>query len=263
MPKLAQALLLFFVATILCVACVSESLADHHEGEKQFIELRYYQLKSADAAKATDDYLVKALVPALNRAGSKSVGIFREEEEQIEPIRLVVIAHNTVGDFAAVGKKLVADEAYQSAAAGYLALTKNENPLIRIRSELLHSFDCWPKLKVPAESKLDGRIFELRIYESSNERMGNLKVEMFNAGEVPIFLDSGVMPVFMGQAIVGDKMPNLTYMTVYKDQAAKDKGWDNFRQHADWKVLSKVEKYKGSVSKIHKLNLVPVKGSQL
>lgn len=263
MSHFQHALLLVCVSFFLAAAFVNDSMADHHEGEKQLIELRYYHSKSVEAAKKMEEHLVSALLPALNRAGSKSVGIFREAKEQDQPIRLVVIAHDSVSDFAGLGKKLAADATYQSTAAEYMTMSKDDNPLVRIRSELLDSFDCWPKLKVPAQTKVDGRIFELRVYESSNERMGNLKVEMFNSGEVPIFLDSGVTPVFMGKAIAGDKMPNLTYLTVYKDQAVMDQAWDNFRKHPDWQVMKKIEKFKGTVSKIHKLNLVPVPGSQL
>lgn len=246
---------------LLCLFA-APCLADHHE-EKQYIEIRYYRLKTADSTNVVDNYLTHALAPALNRAGSESIGIFREQEEQAEPVRVVVIAHKSIADFASSGKKVAADEDYVAKAAEYMAMNQKESPLVRIRSELLHSFDCWPALKVPAESKDDGRIFELRVYESSNEKYGDLKVEMFNSGEVPIFLDSGITPVFMGQAVVGDLMPNLTYMTVYKDAATKDKGWDNFRQHPNWKVLSANPKYKGTVSKIHQMNLVPVDGSQL
>jgi len=256
MPRLRHLLILVFGLSFAATA-----FADHHE--KQFIELRYFHLKSADSAKAVDEYLVNAFLPALNRAGSETVGLFKEETEQAEPYRLVVFAHDSIEAFAGLGEKLASDETYQKAAADYMHTSPKEAPLARVRSELLNSFDCWPKLKVPAETKLDGRIFEVRIYESSNQRFGDLKVEMFNAGEVPIFLDSGVMPVFMGQAIAGDKMPNLTYMTVYKDQATKDQSWKNFSKHADWQVLKEVEKYKGTVSKIHKLDLVPMAGSQL
>lgn len=263
LPTIASNTILLASSLLLSMTGSYAGAADKAKVEKQFIELRYYHMKSGEAAQKADEYLINALVPALNRLGSKAVGVFREEAEQPEPLRLVVIAHQTVGDFAACGQKLAADEAYQAAAADYMSMSNKATPLIRIRTELLESFDCWPKLKVPADSKLDERIFELRIYESANQRTGNLKVEMFNAGEVPIFLDSGVMPVFMGQAIAGDKMPNLTYMTVYPNQAAKDKGWETFRKHPDWQVLSKVQKYKGSVSKIHKINLVPVTGSQL
>ena len=252
----------FFLSILLGLTLTSNLIADHHENDKQYIELRYYHVKSAETAKAVDAYLADALVPALNRAGSENVGVFREEEEKSEPFRLVVIAHNSIGDFAALSGKLAHDDTYQKAAADYQAKNK-DSPLARIRSELLHSFDCWKKLKTAKESGLDATIFELRIYESANERFGNLKVEMFNSGEVPIFLDSGVIPIFMGQAVAGDKMPNLTYLTAYKDQASKDQAWDNFRKHPDWQVLKKVEKFKGSVSKIHKINLIPMDASQL
>lgn len=248
---------------LLLLAAASFCSADHHEGDKQYIELRHYQIKSAEGTKQVDEYLVNALVPALNRAGSEAVGVLREEEEQDQPVRLVVIAHDSIDAFAKSAQTLAKDKTYQDKAADFLALDKKATPLVRIRSELLHSFDCWPALKVPAIAGQSGRMYELRIYESSTEHYGNLKVEMFNAGEVPIFIDSDIIPVFMGQAIVGENMPNLTYMTVYENQAAKDKGWDNFRKHPDWKVLSAKEKYKGTVSKIHKMNLVPVEGSQL
>ena len=201
-------------------------------------------------------------MPALNRAGSKTVGLFKQEGDENE-FRLVVFAHDSIESFAGLNAKLAADDTYQTAAKDYMHTSPKEAPLARVRSELLNSFDCWPKLKIPEETKMDGRIFELRIYESSNQRFGDLKVDMFNAGEVPIFLDSGIMPVFMGQAIAGDKLPNLTYMTVYKDQATKDQGWKNFVKHPDWQVLKEVKKYKGTVSKIHKINFVPMEGSQL
>ena len=239
------------------------AMADHHETDKQFIEVRYYRFKSIEAAAKSDDYLVNALVPALNRAGSKQIGVLREEEQQEQPLRVVIIPHESVHAFAGLTDKLAGDEVYQSEAADYLQQSKRTTSLVRIQSELLYSFDCWPRLKLAKELQGGARIFELRIYESSTEHFGNLKVEMFNAGEVPIFLDSGIEPVFMGQALAGDKMPNLTYMTAYADQAAKDAAWDNFRKHPDWKVLSKKAKYKETVSKIHKLNLLPVDGSQL
>ena len=241
---------------------VSICLAEQPE-EKQYIEVREYRLKSADAAKQVDEYLIKALIPALNRMGTGPVGVFREETEQSEPIRYVVIAYSSIADFAGSASKLSKDVEYQEQAADYMARNQADSPLVRIRSELLHSFDCWPAMKVPDISKNEERIFELRIYESSNERFGDLKVEMFNAGEVPIFLDSGIVPIFMGQAKLGGLMPNLTYMTVYPNQQAKDQGWENFFRHPDWKKLSALPKYKGSVSKVHKINLLPVKGSQL
>ena len=117
---------------------------------------------------------------------------------------------------------------------------------------------------VPQQKKKNRpRLFELRVYESPTERRGQLKVEMFNAGEVPIFLDSGIMPVFMGQALIGDKMPNLTYMTVYDDESQRDAAWEKFRGHPDWQKLKQIKKYQNSVSTIHKSDWRPKPYSQL
>ena len=95
------------------------------------------------------------------------------------------------------------------------------------------------------------------------EKKGQLKVEMFHSGEVPIFLDSGVAPVFMGQALIGDKMPNLTYMTVYDNHTARESAWKKFSAHPDWQVLKEVKKYQNTVSKIHKSDWIPKSYSEL
>jgi hypothetical protein len=134
----------------------------------------------------------------------------------------------------------------------------------RIESELLIGFDCWPQVAVSEQAKAQQpRLFELRTYESATEQLGHLKVEMFNSGEVDIFLDCGIDPVFMGQAVIGDKLPNLTYMTVYDNAAARDAAWQKFLAHPDWQTLKAVAKYQGTVSKIHKSDWVPKPYSDL
>jgi hypothetical protein len=115
-----------------------------------------------------------------------------------------------------------------------------------------------PKLEVNSDSlKNQERVYELRIYESANERLGDLKVEMFNSGEVPIFLDCGIQPIFIGQALVGPFTPSLTYLTVYPSEEKRGQAWQDFRVHPDWQVLKEVEKFKGTVSKIYKYVLSP------
>jgi hypothetical protein len=80
---------------------------------------------------------------------------------------------------------------------------------------------------------------------------------MFNNGEVPIFLDCGIQPIFIGQSLLGPQTPNLTYLTLYPDEDARLKAWQAFRKHPDWQVLKEVAKYKGTVSHIDKYVLVP------
>ncbi|WP_372725761.1 NIPSNAP family protein [Novipirellula sp.] len=52
-------------------------------------------------------------------------------------------------------------------------------------------------------------------------------------------------------------------MTVYPNEEARGKAWDAFRAHKDWAVLSKVEKYQGTVSHIDKYVLVAKPYSQM
>ena len=234
--------------------------------DNQVLELRTYTLVDSAAEEKLDAYLKQALLPALVRQGLGPIGVFDQAREPDDgTIQVMLLAPGMdVESVTGAAKKLTADKKYQQAAHDYLN-TPAENPIVkRIQSELLLAFDCWPKVVVPQQTKNNAqRLFELRVYESPTERRGRLKVEMFNAGEVPIFLDSGIVPVFMGEALIGDKMPNLTYMTVYDDEAQREAAWEKFRVHADWQKLKEIEKYKNSVSTIHKSDWRPKPYSQL
>ncbi len=242
----------------------------------QAIELRTYTLVDEGAKAKLDTYLEHALMPALERQGLGPIGVFdqappqddaakKEEDGKVKDVQvLLVIPGPTVEAVTSAAAELSNDDSYQKAAADYLS-TPAAQPLVkRIRSELLMSFNCWPTVTVSAQKRDDKpRLFEMRVYESPTEKFGDLKVEMFNAGEVPIFLDCKIAPVFMGQALIGDMMPNLTYMTVYDNHEHRQAAWKTFFEHADWQVLKGVEKYQGTVSKIHKSDWLPKPYSQL
>lgn len=227
--------------------------------KNQVIELRTYTVLDAAPEEKLDAYLEQALIPALLRQGLGPIRAFDQVGESDKGADkgvievMLLIPGSSVEAVTSATAKLAQDEKYQQAAKDYLGTSFKRPLLKRIRSELLLSFDCWPQVTIP-EQKSDSkdRLFELRTYESSTEQSGQVKVEMFNSGEVPIFLDSGIAPVFMGQVLIGDKMPNLTYMTVYENNEARNAAWKKFIEHADWQVLKEVEKYKDTVSKIHK-----------
>lgn len=234
--------------------------------QKQILELRTYTLRDSAAEKTLDAYLENALVPALTRQGLGPIGVFDQVGETADgPIEVMLLIPGPSAEAVTNATTKLADDAeYQSAAKDYLGISFKQPVIERIRSELLDSFDVWPQVTVSTQ-KASGkpRLFELRTYESSTEQSGHVKVDMFNSGEVPIFLDSGIMPVFMGQALVGDMMPNLTYMTVYDDDTSRNTAWKKFVQHPDWQVLKAVEKYQDTVSKIHKSDWKPKSYSQL
>ncbi|MGB7347033.1 MAG: NIPSNAP family protein [Pirellulaceae bacterium] len=242
------------------------SSVDGAETQPQYYEVRSYLLGEKTDQAVTDQYLQDALLPALQRAGIGPVGVFANaaNDESGSSRIVVVIPMDSAAQVASVRQAVQADEQYRAAAATFERGGKADAPYQRITSELLVSMKCWPKLTVDAGDLQNAdRVYELRLYESPNERLGNLKVDMFNNGEVPIFLDCGIKPIFIGQSILGPQTPNLTYLTMYPSDEARLKAWDAFRSHPDWKVLSKVAKYAGTVSKIDKYVLVPKSYSQM
>ncbi len=248
-----------YAAALALLSCLLIQSSRGQTITNEYYELSQYQGIDPARMGELDAYFEKALLPALKRQGIENVGVFAESAPAGDKTSMyVLLTLKDAQQVAGYRDALAKDAEFQKAAEAYLATDPKAPVFQRIRSELLLAFDCMPKLKVPAQKQANkDRLFELRVYESSTERMGTLKVEMFNKGEVPIFLDSGIQPVFFGQCVVGDRMPNLTYMTVYDNSEVRDAGWKKFLAHPDWKVLSGVEKYKGTVSKIHKTDLLP------
>jgi hypothetical protein len=262
---LMQTLKISPLATLL--AMLSMSGFAHAVENQQYYEVRSYLLGDSGDADAIDGYLQNALLPALERQGIGPVGVFgnaADDTAKNPRVVVVVIPYASADAIHAVTNQVTADPEYQSAAKPYLDRGPRQAPFDRIQSELLVAMKCWPQLKVPDQAlSNENRVFELRIYESATERIGNLKVEMFNEGEVPIFLDCGITPIFIGQAMIGPYTPNLTYLTMYPNEESRRQSWQQFMAHPDWKSLSGMEKYKGTVSKIHKYVLVPKSYSQL
>lgn len=232
----------------------------------QFYEVRTYALGDKGDAKALDAYLQSALIPALQRQGIGPVGAFEPtaSDKTGSNSIFVVIPFAQLNDIAQSQDKLSADEVYQAAAAEYLNRPYNKAPYKRIQSEVLSSMACWPTAIV-AEGSLENteRVYELRVYESATEKIAETKIDMFNSGEVPIFLDCNIQPIFIGKCVAGPQMPSMTYLTTYPNDAARLKSWDAFRSHPDWATLKVVPKYINTVSRIDKFVLKAKPYSQM
>ena len=91
-----------------------------------------------------------------------------------------------------------------------------------------------------------------------------MKVRMFNeGGELRIFREAGMPPVFFGQAIAGTRLPNIAYMLAWESADASKAGWTKFGQHPDWQKLKDDATYKDTVTNITNLVLRPTGGSQI
>ena len=106
-------------------------------------------------------------------------------------------------------------------------------------SALLRAFEGMPSVVLPpGDTRRPAKIFELRTYESTNEKASNRKKQMFEGGEIAIFRRLGMNPVLFGQAtLLGQKLPHITYMLAFDDLAAREKLWKDFGADPAWRKL--------------------------
>jgi hypothetical protein len=230
---------------------------------REYYELRVYSLSVAKQP-LLEEYLGTAFIPALKRLGAGPVGVFSENTAPDKAAVYVLIVFKAAEQFATLSDRLAADPEHQKAGANYLNATAADPVYERIESSLIAALDGMPKMKMPdAKSP---RIFNLRIYESHNERAGKKKIEMFNTGELGVFERAAMPVVFVGETIVGPRMPNLTYMLVFPDENGRKEGWGRFgKNDPEWKRFRSMHEYddKEIVSKITNKVLTPASCSQL
>jgi len=229
---------------------LGEASAAQAADAREFYELRVYEMQTGSRRKVLNDYLEKACIPALNRAGSSPIGVFTVVSGANNLSLFVLIPYPSLNAFASAPAALDADAGYRQAAAGYLGASIDDPAYVRYESTLLRAFAAVPRVRVPAETAAkQPRLFELRTYESHSEQAALKKIEMFNeGGEIALFDRLGLRSVFFGQTLAGRRQPNLMYMTVHRDAAAREKVWDDFRVSPDWKRMSSDPAFANTVS---------------
>ena len=233
-------------------------------GKQQFLEWRRWVITSAEQKAIVDNFLKNAAIPALKRAGIGPVGVFypiAKEGAEDHSIYLLV-PYDSFADYLALGARLEGDQTFLAAGEAYLSTEKKSPAYERIESSFMLAFSGYPTVKRPRTN--EGRIFELRTYESHNEAKAHLKIEMFNTGgEFDIFEKVNLDGVFYGQMLFGPNLPNLTYMLAYENMDEHAANWKAFRGHPDWQVLKNNQRYKDTVSKIISTMLKPAPYSQI
>ncbi len=233
-------------------------------GSPQYYEFRVYLTKSEEQQKQINHYWQSAAVPAYNRLGVATVGVFTELADSPTNKIYVLIPFESPGAVAAVSAKLAADEVYQKAAADFFAVPKASPAYERFESTLLVAFDGMKQLALPpSTAAMNPWIFELRTYWSHNESKGQNKVQMFNSGEIPLMDQVGLSPVFFGQAVVGPQLPNLIYLVSGENQDLHKAHWKAFFADPVWKKLSSDPQYKDNVSRVISTFLKRTPASQI
>jgi hypothetical protein len=248
------------VAPALSFAGVQKTVEDN----QQYLEWIHYTLPAGSNKNRVEKYYETAAIPALNRLGISNVGVFNVIYGPNSPSLYVLIPHNSMDSLLTYQQKLMKDGEYMKAAREYHSSDISNPAYTRMERSLMLAFKGMPKVESAIKTIGDERIFEFRIYEAHNYQKGQKKIDMFNAGgEIQVFRDTGLTPVFFGETVFGQLMPNLSYMLAFKDMETRNKNWDIFRVSDGWVAIKDLEEYKDTVSNITDIIMRPAKCSQI
>jgi len=234
---------------------------------RDYYQIKVYNIKNKDQEVRLDNYLKNAYLPAMHRAGVKKVGVFKPiaDDAAAGTKVFVFIPLKKLEQIETLEAKLAKDKQYLTDGADYINASWEKPPYQRIESILLKAFPEMQEYRVPNHTTpAADRIYELRSYEGPTEEMYRKKIEMFNkGGEVAIFHGLDFQEIFYGEVISGSAMPNLMYLTTFKDMKSHDEHWAAFGSHPDWAKLKGIEEYKNTVSHSDKYLMHPTDYSDL
>ena len=101
------------------------------------------------------------------------------------------------------------------------------------------------------------------LAEAGADAPSRRKIEMFNSGEIEVMFEAGLAPLLYGETLIGDNVPNLTYILSAPNMEAHGEHWKAFGAHPKWQRMRAMEKYKGTVSGIDNYFLEPTDFSQI
>jgi hypothetical protein len=255
---------------IIALTFITLLISESYAASKELYQLKIYHLKTAEQEQVVENYLEKAFLPALHRAGISKAGVFKNikstaADKKDELLIYVFVPYKSLADLGKIDQKLAKDQAYNQDGAAYLNAAYNKVPYDRIETILIDAFEMSPKFNLSGVTAPKAeRVYELRSYEGPTEKLFTSKVKMFNTGdEIGLFKRLGFNAVFYGSVIAGSRMPNLMYMTTFANKADRDKHWDAFVADSQWKTLSAIEEYKNTVSNSTTTFLYPTNYSDI
>lgn len=242
--------LLFSVSLILMISSFTPS---NKKSAGEFYQLTIYHIKNAGQLTVTNNYLKNSFVPALHKFGLSNIGVFSaiNNDTATDKKLYVLIPFANLEKYETLMNAISAGTLIKKDDVGYTDAAFNNAPFERIENVLLKAFRDAPLLKKPVlAAPLTDRVYELRSYESSTEKLYLQKVTMFNeGGEVDLFNRLGFNAVFYAEVLSGSHMPNLMYMTTFDSQASRDEHWKSFGSDSTWKRISALPQYQNTVSK--------------
>jgi len=254
----------FVLSGLAASAMSSGSLAVPPNSPPAWFELRFFHLRNDFERTRLDALLKDVYLPASSRLGFGPVGFFNVSVGPGMPMLIGLTSYSSLAAMETALDRLAADSAWSKSLEEF---SKPKEPAYtRMESRLIRAFASMPSIEVPPQDQGRApRVFELRVYESRNLKASQMKIKMFEEGEIAIFRKTGLLPVFFGQTVVGTGLPSLTYMLAYDSVEAREENWRKFISHPEWIKLRAMPGYSDAeiVSNIHSCFLRPTNYSPI
>ncbi len=221
--------------------------------DRDYYLVKVYHCNTPQQITQIEQYLGKELIPFLHRNGVPKVGAFLPlaNDTAADKQLLVWIPLLSLDQLARIEHQFGKINPLTDNALLQPAAADGTVPYNRIETMLSEAFSFHKKYNTAASFKPSPEtVYEFRSYESSTENLHLRKVHMFNqGGEIDLFKKLDFNAVFYGRVIVGAQMPNLIYMTRFRNMADRDAHWNSFGNSPEWKAMSSLPVYSNTVSK--------------
>lgn len=235
--------------------------------KRAYYEIKLYRLANNEQVQKVDDFLKKAYLPALHRAGISKVGVYHPvgNDTSSDKKIYVFIPLPSLESMSTIEELLVKDPQLQKDGDAYWNAAFNNTMYKRIENIVLKAFPLMPSFSEPnLTGNKTERVYELRSYEGGSEQLYRQKVKMFNTGgEIALFKRLNFNAVFYAEVIAGSHMPNLMYMTSFNNMAERDAHWKIFGADPEWTKLKVMPEYLNTVSRNDTQLLNPAEFSEL
>lgn len=237
---------------------------DNSADAQGYVLLETYFSQSVEKRQALLDAFDKKLIPERNELGFGKVGVFYVDVDLMKDDRgynaqLYDSAVFVVQETTSIENFLSLQD--RSAQRGPQFNLSDDLDYIDEEMVVVRSIACQPRLAVPYSNS--ERLLQLRTYNSPNYERNFAKAQMFESAEHDLFRRCGMLTVFMGTAVFGSWVPNVTYMLSFENNEARREGWSKFGQSPEWGKLSKDPQYARTATRIRNLFLRPSQESQI
>lgn len=237
------------------------SLISFRAISQEYYEIRTYYMKFGGRMGVLENYLSKALIPALNKQGVSKVGVFKDLGKPEPGVLVVVIPFKDLSAYISYKDKLASDADYNNLSKPYFETVGNDKPLFeRVSTYFGKAFDGFKSFQLPVTSA--GRIYEWRTYEAYNEDALKRKIQMFNEEELKIFDHVGLHNVMFAEILAGENTPCLSYFISFESMKERDENWAKFSADPDWKRIVVDPRFTNSHSRTVRRFLEPTAYSQ-